>query len=328
MTHKHKKDGSSIFKDRSLTSIRRKKTIEKILKIVLILIAICMGLAVLIAYSGCTSQAADVDISPATTPIRIHVDDFVIDVSDFSGGATRAAQAPTDYQFAKALTLAFYDADGKEVVKSTQIKTDASTYSTFGEFTFQLPVGKYTLVAIGRDTGDGDAFELSSPTQAAYSSERVRETFSAVQQVTITSAANLSLDITLSRIITKLVVYSTDKQPAGVAKIRTTYGAGSKSFNPTTGLAIDNSGFLVTNSATTEGSLLSIKNFAFLTADEQSIDVTLETLDENGEVLSKKVIPNVPFRRNRQTTLRGQLFTSSGAIHLETDWLPEVEITF
>ena len=40
---------------------------------------------------------------------------------------------------------------------------------------------------------------------------------------------------------------STDERTASVTKIRTTYGAGGKSFNPTTGLATVNSGFAVTN---------------------------------------------------------------------------------
>ena len=165
--------------------------------------------------------------------------------------------------------------------------------------------------------------------QAAYTSERVRETFSAVQPVVITSTAAVSLNVTLNRVVTKLVVESTDNQSAGVAKIRTTYGAGSKGFNPTTGLALDNNGFSLNNSVNaTPGTTLAIKNYAFLAADEQEIDITLEVLDEKGGVLSTRVIPNVPFRRNRQTTLRGLLFSSKGTFHLETTWIPAIEIDF
>ena len=129
--------------------------------------------------------------------------------------------------------------------------------------------------------------------------------------------------------VTKLVVETTDNQPAGVARIRTTYGAGSKGFNPTSGLALDNMGFTLTNSVNANpGTTLAIKNYAFLAADEQEIDITLEVLDEKGGVLSTRVIPKVPFRRNRQTTLRGQLFSSKGTFHLETTWLPGVEVNF
>lgn len=48
-----KKDGSSLFKERSLASIRRKKVIEKVLKLILTLIALFMVLTVLLIYTIC-----------------------------------------------------------------------------------------------------------------------------------------------------------------------------------------------------------------------------------------------------------------------------------
>ena len=47
----HKKDGSSLFKQRSLASIQRKKVIEKVLKITLIIIALLMAIAVIFVYT-------------------------------------------------------------------------------------------------------------------------------------------------------------------------------------------------------------------------------------------------------------------------------------
>jgi len=49
--HHHKKDGASIFKERSLANIHRKKLIEKVLKIALIIVAIFMALAVVFVYT-------------------------------------------------------------------------------------------------------------------------------------------------------------------------------------------------------------------------------------------------------------------------------------
>ena len=284
--------------------------------------------AVTLLCLSCNKQVETPDSEPTAT-VSVHVTDFTLAFSDLPGAGTRATEDPADYDFVGELVLAFYDADGKEVYKTSQSKSSTATDAIFGEFSFQLPVGNYTMVAIGRDVGTSDAFSLTSPTQAAYTSERVRETFSAVRPVVIASTAAVSLNVTLNRLVTKLVVESTDNQPAGVAKIRTTYGAGSKGFNPTTGLALDNNGFSLNNSVNaTPGTTLAIKNYAFLAADEQEIDITLEVLDEKGGVLSTRVIPNVPFRRNRQTTLRGQLFSSKGTFHLETTWLPGVEVNF
>ena len=284
--------------------------------------------AVTLLCLSCNKQVENPDSEPTAT-VSVHVSDFTVAFSDLPGAGTRATEAPADYAYVGELVLAFYEADGKEVYKTSQSKSSTATDANFGEFSFQLPVGNYKMVAIGRDVGSNDAFSLTSPVQAAYTSERVRETFSAVQPVVIASTAAVSLNVTLNRLVTKLVVESTDNQPAGVAKIRTTYGAGSKGFNPTTGLALDNNGFSLNNSVNaTPGTTLAIKNFAFLAADEQEIDITLEVLDEKGGVLSTRVIPNVPFRRNRQTTLRGQLFSSKGTFHLETTWLPGVEVNF
>ena len=47
----HKKDGSSLFKQRSLASIQRKKVIEKVLKITLTIIALLMAIAVVFVYT-------------------------------------------------------------------------------------------------------------------------------------------------------------------------------------------------------------------------------------------------------------------------------------
>lgn len=49
--HHHKKDGSSLFKQRSLASIRRRKILEKVLKITLMVIAVLMACAVVFVYT-------------------------------------------------------------------------------------------------------------------------------------------------------------------------------------------------------------------------------------------------------------------------------------
>ena len=49
--HHHKKDGASKFKQKSLAAIQRRKLIEKILKIGMIVMAIIMAFTVLLAYT-------------------------------------------------------------------------------------------------------------------------------------------------------------------------------------------------------------------------------------------------------------------------------------
>lgn len=49
--HHHKKDGASKFKQKSLAAIERRKLIEKILKIGMIVLAIIMAIAVVFVYT-------------------------------------------------------------------------------------------------------------------------------------------------------------------------------------------------------------------------------------------------------------------------------------
>ena len=49
--HHHKKDGASLFKQKSLAGIQRRKLIEKVLKIAMIILAIIMAIAVVLVYT-------------------------------------------------------------------------------------------------------------------------------------------------------------------------------------------------------------------------------------------------------------------------------------
>ena len=113
-----------------------------------------------------------------------------------------------------------------------------------------LPLGDYQLVVVGRTYSTGDTFTLTSATEAAYTSEKVRDTFCAHQPVTVYSTAPQNLQITLSRISSMLRVVSTDNRTTQATQIRTPFGAGGKGFNPTTGLATTNTGFTVVNHLT------------------------------------------------------------------------------
>ena len=267
-----------------------------------------------------------------TAPVTVHVNDFTQTMSEFSDAPsmTRSAQDPSSYNNVKCITLAFY-AGNTEVYKQTQLKSDNTTYTTFGDFTCNLPLGTYTLVAIGRNYWAEDEFVLTSPTSAGYTSERPRETFSYTQSVTITGTTPLALSVTLERVIAQLSVKSTDGRPENIAKIRTTYSAGSKSFNPTTGLALDDEGFSQTNTPSKGvGIPLDVYSMVFLNTDEQEMTITIQALDADDKVVYTKVVPNVQLKRNRKTTLSGVLFSpgSSTQIRLETEWLEENIINF
>ena len=296
--------------------------------------------AILLSIVACTNDSESTVVENQTeqgyAPVTVRVSDFSIATEEISSGGslTRGTETLDSYFAGGAITLAFYNAVGTEVYKTTQVKGDGS-YTTFGEFTANLPVGHYTMVAVARAHYDGDAFTLTSPTEAAYTSMRPRETFSKVQTVTVTSASPMDLSVTLNRINSWLKIISTDGRPASIKKIRTTFEKGGKSFNPTTGWATTDTGFSQTNNpSTATGATIDINVVPFVAcADdaEEKMTITIEALDNDDNVLGTKVVNNVPFKRNRQTILRGNVFTAeptTSSFKIETAWLSDYTMDF
>ena len=261
--------------------------------------------------AGCSIKE-DRSMCSQTFPVEVRV-----------GCETKALQDITEYSGVKAIILAFYDSENAEVYKSTQYSTDAG----YGNFRLALPLGNYTMVVLGYGHIEGDVLTLTSPTNAAFTSDHNRETFAAVKDVSVSGSSSNVFTAELERIISKLIVESSDKRTAGATNIRMTLSAGGKSFNPSTGLVLYNSGFSNTvNISTAVGAISTSVTYIFLNAEEQSIDVTVEALDADGNSLATRTIPSVPFNRNRTTRLVGPVYTpssSASSFLLDTDWEDE-----
>ena len=285
----------------------------------------------LLAATSCSSDSENSVVTPQTSvPVTVRVDGFTQSLEDFSGSSHRAAQSVESYSNVKAITLAFYDANGVEQCKMEQLREDNTTYTTFGEFSCSLPIGSYTLVAIARGLLPNDVFTLNSAVEAVYGG-LTRETFAGTKAVVINSTSAQNQNISLNRVCAKLTIETSDVRPAGIAKVRTTYGQGSKTFSPTTGFATDNNGFVIVNTpSTAAGNIITIGSYVFLTGNTQTMDITIETLDANDEVVFSQVVHDVPFIRNRVTRLHGALFSASvaSAIQVETAWENEEVVNF
>lgn len=264
------------------------------------------------------------------TPVTVSVSGFSVEQGDFSG--TTRATAIGSYNGVSFITLAFYASNGTEVYKHTQEKGNLEQGETFGEFSTPLPIGSYTMVVLGYVLYDDDALTLTSPTQAEWTVNAPRETFAATQEVNVTNTTALNLSATLDRIVAQLKVISTDKRTANVEKVRMTFAAGGKQFSPTTGLATVNTGSVSTVSAgVAVGERSGSIGYVFLATDEQTMDVTIETLDAQGNTIFSKTVENVPFQRNRKTKLTGAIYSASaaaGSFEVNTDWLADYSDTF
>ena len=282
------------------------------------------AIAAALLLAGCCK---DNDTTPTgSAKVKVSVNDFTISQEEIP-----SKDAIASYNGVKAVTLAFYTSDGTEAYKTTQLRSDATTYTTFGEFDLSLPMGSYTMVVLGYALYDDDALTLTSPTQAEYTAGCPRETFATTQAINITSTNDVSLSATLDRIVTKLQVVSTDAKTANANKVRMTFSAGGKAFSPTTGLATVNTGSISTvGISAAVGSTSSSIGYLFLATDEQTMTVTIDVLDAEGNSISHKVVNNVPFKRNRCTKLTGSLYSAGTGsnFQLNTDWLDDYNMTF
>ena len=285
-----------------------------------------LAAATLIA-AGCSVKERR---SECLAPVNVHVNDFSVSQLDYPGTKTTSTVAA--YNEVGAITLAFYTSAGAEQYKVTQLRSTPAAYTTFGDFSLSLPMGSYTMVVIAHTTKETSPFVLTSPTEAAYTGDHAYETFAYTQAVEISSTSAVELSATLERINAMLKIISSDGKTANANQVRMTLSAGARDFSPTSGLSLTNYGFVNTVgfSATVGNSSTSSTAF-FLATDEQTMNVTIDVLDSDGNSVSHRVVSDVPFKRNRITQLSGSLYTNDGvssSFQLSTDWLTTYSDTF
>ena len=254
-----------------------------------------------------------------TAPVKVTVNDFTISSEGWpeaKGDCTMANGAkdtPASYTGVKALTLAFFDANGDQAYCTTQLRADNTTYTTFGQFELSLNLGSYTMIVLGY--GSEQPITLNGASEAIYTADRVRETFVASQTVNVASTNPLNLNAELSRVVSKVIVRSTDTRTAGVDSVRVTFAAGGKGVNPQTGLSTTNNGLsncVAISSAV--GAASSTISYLFLASDQQTMNLTVETIKPNGTVYSTRTVADVPLQRNKITVVQGPMYsTASGA---------------
>lgn len=286
---------------------------------------------ILLAASSCSNESENTTNSDETlAPVCVHVNDFSISQGDLP--LTRTNTAVAAYAGIKGMTLAFYKSDGTLQYSASQQKTTMPEGKTFGEFSLSLPMGSYTMVVLAY--GSTYPMTLNSMTEAVFDTqeEHVRETFIAKQTVDITTTAAKDVTAPLSRIVSKLQVASTDGRLSEVRKIRMTFSAGGQGVNPLTGFALTDTGFSNTVNVSAEAGVTSSSvSYLFLTADDQTMDVTIEPLDADGNPFFSKTVSDVPFKRNRVTVLTGKIYTAdatAGGFEVSEEWLDEISVNF
>lgn len=269
-------------------------------------------LALAAMFSGCKKDAA---VQMGT--INVWVNPFTLIDEDLSGSKASASQAVT------RIDAALFDNAGTCVASVNQ---DTSSGVAFGNVSFTVPNGSYTLVVIGHKSAASAT--ITSATAVSFANDKLSDTYSATRAITVSGGVGQNLSMQLSRCVSMFVIRATDAVPAGVATIQTVFSAGGVTLNPTTGFAPNNTGrtSATTIPASRVGTTnLGVNSYLLLNTDPQNVNVTVNVLDSTSATMYSRTFTNVPFRRGHRISAIGPLFSvdNAGTFTFDNTWIED-----
>ena len=210
--------------------------------------------------------------------------------------------------------------DGELVRTLHQSGEDAD----FGEPVLQMGYGRHTVYFVasrGKSPSvDGTQVTWSQPS----------DTFWKSVSVTVGDGSRRSVSVTLDRVVTKLRVLINDAIPDGAATLVMKPASWWYGLDYVTGAAVSSSDAersvsLPVSSVGTEG--LGVSFFGMSDDDEWMTDLSVTVNDNDGGVLGTVSLADVPFERNRVTTVSGSLFSAGGtfSVSLNETWKEGVD---
>ena len=251
---------------------------------------------------------------------------FVPSTSDL----TRGTVSIGDY-FSR-LAVQLFDQDGNKVF--SQSKTQTRNDDDFGTLNVGLTAGTYTVVAVGHSSPVTPTIKSTELVQfTAKDGVKNSDTFCHYGQVTVNEDGGYH-ELKMNRLTAMVMLSFTDEtMPDNFAGLKVEYMGGSANFNPSTSEGCTKSSQSETrlNRATQ----YHVFTFPYLST-EGVLKVTLSALDANQDVLTTKVLTDVPITRNRITKCTGQLFgegefdinQTTFGISVNDDWDGEIEYHF
>ena len=216
--------------------------------------------------------------------------------------------------------------EGELVQQVHQSGTDAD----FGAPTMRLRTGGHQLCfVVSRGTGpslDTDAHTIAWT--------RPSDTFHQSITLDVKPSSADQQTVTLERVATRLRLTLTDEVPEDAATIylrpaKWYTGMDYLSGEPSEAVTDYTSTVALPESARgTTGLQMSI--YGLSSAAQWTTDVALSSTDADGALIGQGTIKSAPMRRNIITNCTGPLFSSVtvGGIVLNTEWLPDVEVTW
>ena len=227
----------------------------------------------------------------------------------------------------KPVTRGYLSADGKDMTDLwvldyvdgqmvQQLHQGDNTAENFGKPQMTLSYGSHHIYFVA----SRGAEPVLNITNATITWSSVRDTFWKDYEVNVVSTSNGNRAVTLDRVVTKLVLSFTDAISANAKTIEFTpatwyYGLNYQTGEPTTATVSQTNVMTIPDGYAGRDDV-SLSYFSISSSSEWSTDVTVQSKDQNGNVIGQGVLSDVPMKRNRQTEYSGPLFSAGGEMTL------------
>lgn len=293
-------------------------------------------------FSACekvnTMEREDVgDESEGVKEIVMHVGGIVWSYED-SGicnapNKTNAAARALEANGEAMKELWVFDVIGDScalVCKQTEVDDN------FGSVSMKLSYGNHRL-AVVCSRGEGSDVDVSN---GRIAWEKVRDTFWNVVDCDVAKTGSTDISVTLKRVAARMRVTVNDVIPSDLKTISISGEPWYKGIDVKTGEAIgglssvegvtDVSSLAVPSQYVGTEKKLAVSLWIMSKGGEWTENVTVNMLDDNGDVLSQSLCNGVPMQRNRVTNVAGYFLSggASGNIILDDSWSDTYQYDF
>jgi hypothetical protein len=257
-------------------------------------------------------------VADGTTEVKFSVEPWQVTIEPMGTRATVSEAGMTD------LWLLAYSADTL-AAEMHQTKDDAN----FGTFSLKLKYGKYKFYAVS-SRGLGAVVDTTART---ISWDKVRDTFWAVDSMTVVGGSTANKTISMDRVVGRAVLHLTDLVPDGAQKVVFRPSHWYYGINYQTGAAVGDSDaeIDVNIPASYIGQQgLQVSYMSISNEDDWTTDMAIAMKSAGDAELGSVQLKDVPMGRNKTVTMTGALCggTRSLGIRLNDTWIEGDEITF
>ena len=279
-------------------------------------------LSSLVVLAGCTNEsvvstsAPQVSNQTETQDVSLIISPYVVNTEAIASAKMSRAGS----EAAKKTGLNVYSRLDVALIPVQRLTGD-KVYSvhqeqaqeSFGKMNFKVPVGKYHLVALANKAKT--ALDIVSTENVPFPDKRATDIAYNFQEVNIEQGGTV-INAELERSVAKFTLKSNDVRSSDVATVKIRVeGNCSYVFNPTTGYAADKQGNETTYDVAGNPNFAVVGSsysfYTFLGSDDETVSISVELLDKDGQRLKKLEFSNVRLLRNKVTTYTGPLYSQS-----------------